>query len=359
MIIDLPRFLKAQQPGWQELDRVLTRLETDPGATLDVGQVKEFHLLYQRASADLAKLQTFASEPETCRYLESLVARAYAEIHETRSHTQAFNPVKWFLEIFPAVFQRHILAFWLSLAITLAGAAFGGTAILIDPDAKEAVLPFSHLMGNPAQRVAKEEAAKTDRMADHKATFSSQLMVNNIRVSILAFAFGMTCGVGTMILLFYNGVILGAVVADYLAAGQGVFLAGWLLPHGSIEIPAILIAGQAGLLLGSALIGQGSRLPLSERLRELAPSLATLIGGVAVMLVWAGLIESFVSQYHQPVLPYWVKISFGTLELILLTVFLTRRLPVRAANLHPTGMTEGKGRGSQRKSEASGNIPWK
>jgi len=47
----------------------------------------------------------------------------------------------------------------------------------------------------------------------------------------------MTCGLGTIILLFYNGVILGAVVVDYILAGQATFLLGWLLPHGSFEIP--------------------------------------------------------------------------------------------------------------------------
>ena len=71
-------------------------------------------------------------------------------------------------------------------------------------------------------------------------------------------ALGMTWGVGTLIMLFYNGVILGAVSADYILGGQGVFLAGWLLPHGSIEIPSILLGGQAGFILaglGTVLLG--------------------------------------------------------------------------------------------------------
>lgn len=350
MIIDLPNFLKTQQPGWRELEEALARMENDPAAGLNVEQARHFHLLYQRASADLAKLQTFASEPETCGRLESLVARAYSEIHEARQQSRRFRPAHWLLNTFPATFQRHIRAFWLSVFITLAGAAFGGGAVLIDNDAKEALLPFSHLLGDPAHRVAKEEAAKEDRLAGKKATFSSELMVNNIRVSIIAFAFGMTCGAGTILVLFYNGVILGAVVADYLAAGQGTFLAGWLLPHGSIEIPAILIAGQAGLLLGNALIGQGSRLPLSARLRELGPSLFTLIGGVSLMLVWAGFVEAFVSQYHQPVLPYWIKISFGTLELILLIVFLGRRIP-------PDGESPAAAKVFPKRQDADGRQP--
>jgi hypothetical protein len=62
----------------------------------------------------------------------------------------------------------------------------------------------------------------------------------------------MSWGIGTLILLFYNGVILGAIGTDYVLDGQGSFLAAWILPHGSIELPAIFIAGQAGLVLAHA-----------------------------------------------------------------------------------------------------------
>ena len=117
--------------------------------------------------------------------------------------------------------------------------------------------------------------------------------------------------------------ILGAVVYDYVHAGYGKFLAGWLLPHGSFEIPAILIAGQAGILIGIALTGRGQGKPLRERLRDIRGDVITLICGVALMLVWAGLIEAFFSQYHEPVLPYWLKISFGMVELAALISFLT------------------------------------
>jgi uncharacterized membrane protein SpoIIM required for sporulation len=67
----------------------------------------------------------------------------------------------------------------------------------------------------------------------------------------------------------------------------------------------------------------GKRTTRRARFREIGPDLVTLIGGVAVMLVWAGIIEAFLSQYHQPVIPYAVKIAFGTTELIVLALFLS------------------------------------
>jgi uncharacterized membrane protein SpoIIM required for sporulation len=88
-----------------------------------------------------------------------------------------------------------------------------------------------------------------------------------------------------------------------------------------IEIPAILIAGQAGLMLAFALIGRGNRAPLRARLREISGDVVTLIFGVGLMLIWAGFIEAFLSQYHEPVIPYAAKIAFGCVELVLLFLF--------------------------------------
>ncbi len=335
MIIDLPRFLAAERPSWNELEQTLHLLEEDPARRLTLPEAMRLHALYQKVSADLVRLTTFASEPELQRYLESLVARAYGEIHGGSARTPRWRPLHWFGVQFPVVFRRHAAAFIVSCLITLAGMLFGGLAVAFDDEAKGAIIPrqFAHLLGDPAKRVAREESAARDRHGAAHATFAGQLMTNNIRVSVNCMAFGMTWGIGTIVLLFQNGIILGLIAVDYIRAGQTLFLLGWLMPHGVIEIPSVLIAGQAGLVLAHALIGRGSRFSLAARLRAISGDLATLIGGVAVLLVWAGLVESFLSQYHQPVLPYSLKIAFGSVELALLIWFLgsRRSLPVEAA----------------------------
>src|SRR5438445_4041141 len=145
VIIDLQRFVAAERPFWAELEKALAKLEAEPNRRLLLDQVHRFHLLYERTAADLAKITTFSSEPETRRYLESLVARAYGEIHETREKPHRLAPVHWFFRSFPQTFRRHLRAFWLSVAITIGGALFGGAAIAFDPDAKGVIMPFSHL----------------------------------------------------------------------------------------------------------------------------------------------------------------------------------------------------------------------
>ena len=280
MIIDLRRFLEKERPYWTKLETMLTALEDDPGRSFSLDEIKEFHYLYQRTSSGLTKISTFSSEFQIRQYLESLVGRAYGEIHESRDKPHRLALLRWFFVIFPQVFRKHCRAFWVSLAITMVGFVFGGIALTFDQEAKEVIVPFGHLIDSPSERVAQEETAETDRLEGHKGQFSSYLMTHNTRVSILLLALGMTWGIGTIILLFYNGVILGAVALDYILAGENAFLAGWLLPHGVVEIPAILLAGQAGLVLAGALIGWGTSVSLKIRLRRVSNDLVTLIGGV-------------------------------------------------------------------------------
>jgi uncharacterized membrane protein SpoIIM required for sporulation len=323
VIIDLKRFIEHERTYWKELEGTLDRLQNNPDHRMELEALKRFHYLYQRASADLAKLATFSAEPGTHRYLESLVARAYAEIHETRKRPHRLSPLRWFFGTLPNTFRRHIGAFWLAMAVMLAGSAFGAGAVLVDPVAKDVLMPFPHLQLHPSERVAEEESEARDPYKGRKMSGSAMYFTHNTRVSITTFAMGMTWGIGTIVLLFYNGIILGAVVIDFIRAGETVFLTAWLAPHGVIEIPAIVLAGQAGLILGGALIGWGDRRTLRERLRTVAPDLVTLVFGIALMLSWAGVVEANISQYHEPVLPYAFKLGFAAVEFVLLIMFLT------------------------------------
>ena len=198
-------------------------------------------------------------------------------------------------------------------------------------------------MQRPSERVTEEEKPDEDEkdpLRVGKMVGTAFYMTHNTRVSITALAFGITWGVGTILLLLFNGILLGAVAIDYILGGETAFLVGWLLPHGAIEIPAILIAGQAGLVLGSALIGWGTRRPVRRRLRAISGDLVTLIFGVAILLTWAGFVEAFLSQYHEPVIPYALKISFGVLELVLLVLFLSRSGAERTPSSLDTGLND-------------------
>jgi uncharacterized membrane protein SpoIIM required for sporulation len=328
VILDLARFIDSERPLWDEFEKTLARFDNDARIEMTLAQIERFHYLYQRSASDLARLATFSAEPRTREYLEGLVARGYAEINARDYTVNRFRwvrgPLGWLFGTVPRTFRKHFREFALGVAITIGGAAFGAAAIHFDADAKAVLMPFPGLMQTPGERVKDEESAKTDRLQNHKTTFSAQLMTHNIQVSLFTLALGMTWGIGSIMSIFYNGVILGAVAADYTQAGYTQFLLGWLLPHGVIEIPAILVAGQAGFVIAGAMIGWGDHRTRGERLRLVSADILNLAATAAVMLVWAGIVEAFLSQYHQPVVPYNLKIGFGLIEFTLLIVFFAR-----------------------------------
>ncbi len=323
MIVDLARFVETERPHWFALEKSLDWLAAGPSRRLTIEEAQRFHELYQRTAADLARISGFAAEGELRRYLEWLVSRAYSEIHETRERKR-FRPWRLFTVEFPRAFRRHLRAFQLTVALTVLGVAFGGLAVEFDPEAKGVIMPFEGLQISPSERVAKELRDQGRHLIGVKGRFSAMLMTHNTQVALTTIALGASFGFGTVVVLFYNGVTLGAVIYDYVRDGQSTFLMGWLLPHGVIEIPAILVGGQAGLVIAYALIGWGSRLSRTERLRRVSRDVMTLAAGTAIMLIWAGLVESFLSQYHEPVIRYGWKIGFGLVEATLLTLFLAR-----------------------------------
>src|SRR5439155_20380074 len=173
---------------------------------------------------------------------------------------------------------------------------------------------------NPEQRVHEEEQGKNQDLhsTQSEAAFSGQLIRHNIQVALLTAALGVTFGIGTALLLFGNGVLLGAVAVRYTQQGFGLFVTAWLLPHGAFEIPSILIAGQAGFYLARLLLRRHEDRNMRQEMREWL----LLIAGLAMRLVWAGIMEAFCSQHPAPVLPYGFKVGVGGAELVLLTIYL-------------------------------------
>jgi uncharacterized membrane protein SpoIIM required for sporulation len=322
VILDVEKFIARERVCWDELSDLLTLQDNQPDRRPPLEEAKRFYYLYQRTSSDLVKLKTFAGEAETTRFLERLVARAYSRLHEDGGETVRFRPWHWLTRIFPATFRRHWIAFALSCGTFWLGAAFGAAALKLDYETKSDFIPpqFSHLNEKPSKRVEREEKQDFDAFQGRHA-FSAQLMTHNTKVTILTMVTGFLWGVFTFILLFYNGILIGVVVYDYLLDGQGVFLSAWLLPHGSFELPAIFIGGQAGLVIARTMFGWGTNLRLRERFARIRGDLLTLIGGAAVLLVWAGIVESFLSQYHDPRFYPW-KIGFGAVQLTGLILYL-------------------------------------
>ena len=322
MILDLERFQTQARSRWSNLESLLAALEGRPGHRLNPVEAEQLQALYAQVAADLNRVTHGALAPELRQYLERLVARAYTELHFVPpTGSELWRPRRWLriFTLFPETFRRQSRYFALAVLITVLGCALGGLAVHYDPAAVDVLLPANYLR-NPVQRVHEEEQGKNQGLhsTQSEAAFSAQLIRHNIEVAMLAAALGVTFGIGTALLLFENGVLLGAVAVRYTQQGFGLFMTAWLLPHGVFEIPSILIAGQAGFYLARILLRRREDRDVRQSTREWL----VLIAGTAMMLVWAGVMEAFFSQHHEPVLPYGFKVAVGGAELALLTVYL-------------------------------------
>jgi len=322
VILNLERLQAQAQPRWKSLELLLGSLENRPDRRLSPAEAEQLQELYGQTAADLNRVTHGALAPELRQYLERLVARSYAELYyalPTRS--EIWQPRRWLriFTAFPEAFRRQSRYFALAVVITMLGCALGGLAVRYDPASVDVLLPADYLR-NPEQRVHEEEQGQGRHLesAQIEAAFSAQLIRHNIQVALLAAALGMTFGIGTALLLFENGVLLGAVAVNYTQRGFGLFVTAWLLPHGVFEIPSILIAGQAGFYLARLLLRRREDRNVRQTMREWL----VLVAGLAMMLVWAGLMEAFVSQHHAPVLPYGFKVGIAVAELVLLTLYL-------------------------------------
>jgi uncharacterized membrane protein SpoIIM required for sporulation len=322
VILDLDRFQLQERPRWIALESLLSDFESRPDRLLKPAEAELLQELYAQTAADLNRVTHGALAPELRQYLERLVARAYAELYYARpTRSELWQPRRWLrlFTAFPEAFRRQSRYFALALLITLLGAALGGLAVHFDPASLDVLLPADYLR-NPGVRVHQEENGQNRHLnsVQTEAAFSAQLITHNIEVSLLAAGLGVTFGIGTALLLFENGLLLGAVAVRYTQRGFELFMTAWLLPHGAFEIPSILIAGQAGFYLARLLLRRREDRDMRQSIREWL----VLIAGLALMLVWAGLMEAFFSQHHAPVLPYGFKVAVGGAELILLTLYL-------------------------------------
>jgi uncharacterized membrane protein SpoIIM required for sporulation len=322
VILNLERFQAQAQPRWRSLESLLGALESRPDRRLTPAEAEQLQELYGQTAADLNRVTHGALAPELRQYLERLVARSYAELYYALpTRPEIWQPRRWLriFTAFPEAFRRQSRYFALAVLITVLGCALGGLAVHYDPASVDVLLPADYLR-SPEQRVHEEEQGKGSRLESTQieAAFSAQLIRHNIQVALLAAALGVTFGMGTALLLFENGVLLGAVAVNYTQQGFGLFVTAWLLPHGVFEIPSILIAGQAGFYLARLLLRRREDRNVRQTMREWL----VLVSGLAMMLVWAGIMEGFVSQHHAPVLPYAFKVGIAVAELVLLTLYL-------------------------------------
>jgi len=303
------KFISKNISKWQKLESFNETLNKRGLTGLSGSEIKEFIGLYRNLSHHLSYARTFFPDSNIVSYLNQLIGTShnYIFVREDKGLTHFKHYVTDGLPLALKTFHRFILA---SFLVFMAGAVLAFVLTLLDP-----------VYGNfffPGVNVSDLNLEPTNDEAWAYPLFSSFIMTNNIRVSFFAFALGVSAGIGTIYVLFYNGLVLGAL-AGVVAAGGGslaMFFA-MILPHGFIELMAIFISGGAGLMIGRGMLIPGG-LSRKDSALKAAKEAAYFIPGVVIMLVVAGLIEGF---FTPMAVDYRFKLVFSFLTLVLMFTY--------------------------------------
>lgn len=306
--MEIAELVETRRPRWSALERLLHQAEVQGLGSLSLEEARQLARLYRASSSDLLWVRARSGSAEVSEYLNDLVGRAYALTYPGK-RARLSEMLEFLLRGFPELMRRELRMYLASLLMFCAGMGFGYVGMIFEPDGAHYLVPEEHLKIDPAQR-ASDEAKGATAAAGTQAAFSSFLFTHNIQVAFLAFALGVTVGVGTAIMLFVNGVFLGALAQVYAAKGMAGWFWAWILPHGIPEITAICIAGAAGLVIARGLaVPRG--LSRWQSLRQEAVTAVKLLLGTLALFVVAGVIEGTVSQIHPPKLSVTFKISFA------------------------------------------------
>lgn len=284
--VSIDRFIQRNEGSWAQLQALAARARRRR-PDLSPGDLDEFVRLYQRTSTHLSHARTHYRDPGLTMRLTRIVAEANGALYG-RSGNAGRAVGDFFRYSFPAAVwsaRRFIVA---AALLTFVPALVMGAWLGVSDRAVESI----------ADEAAREAYITEDFEAYYSsepaAQFSTEVLVNNIQVSFTAFALGIVFCVGTAYILIYNGVNVGIAAGLFHNVGEPAKFWGLILPHGLLELTAVVIAGAAGLRLGWAIIAPGDR-TRPEALAEEGRRSVVIIIGLMLVFIVAGLIEGFVT----------------------------------------------------------------
>ncbi|MEL7155630.1 MAG: stage II sporulation protein M [Actinomycetota bacterium] len=297
--MDLDRYLTVNRPDWDRLRHLATRARRQPHR-LQPREVDELIRLYQRASTQLSFARNHYQDPSLTAELTAVVADANATIYRRtgsplaglrRFFTISFPATVWHLRRFVLASAAALVIPWLVVGLWMAST--------------EEALAYA---GTEAERAAYvDEDFEAYYSSAPASEFATQVLINNIQVSFLAYAAGVLFGAGAVFILAFNGANVGVAWALFIVAGQQGRFWGLILPHGLLELSAVVLAGAAGMALGWSLVAPGDRRRGQAFTEEARRSVLVILGLVLVFIA-AGIIEAFITPSP---LPTAARVAFG------------------------------------------------
>ena len=305
-------WLEKRRPYWEELEKLLSRCGETGVAALSRRELRGLSLLYRQIASDLSILRQDQSGLVYSRHLNQLLARAHNIIYIGKRGS-TLGVLQFFTRTYPEVFQRNFRYVLVAFILFVAGGVAGLLITLYNPAFQLQVL------GPGMVDTIERHRMWTHSVVAIKPVASSTIMTNNLSVTFLTFAMGITAGIGTLYMLFFNGLMLGVVGTACWLNQMSLQLWSFVAPHGVLELPSIFIAGGAGLRIAQGLLFPGF-LSRKDSLQSAGAEAIQLLIGTIPMLVIAGVLEAFLSPTFEPVL---LKFSVAAGLFLLLVMYLS------------------------------------
>jgi len=290
-------FRREREGSWRDLERLVERAERRGLATLSAAELGRLPGLYRLATSSLSVARSISLDRNVVAYLDALCVRAYGCLYASRRGFLAALLDLVRVRI-PSVVRARAGVVLAAYACILLGTLVGWATTDAEPERFYAYVPSS--LGDDRGPHASTDALRDvlyhrEGSGTRLAAFAVHLFTHNTTVGVLAFAVGVLAGFPTALLLFYNGLVLGAFASLYASRGLGVDLWAWLLPHGVPELTAIALCGAAGFTLAEGLLFPGTR-PRLESLARRGREAGVLVLGAALLLLLAGFVEGVLRQ---------------------------------------------------------------
>jgi uncharacterized membrane protein SpoIIM required for sporulation len=307
------QWIAKRRPHWDRLAVLLSRSDQHGLKDLSRAELQEMALLYRQVAADLSVLRRDETARNYSDHVNQLLARAHHIIY-SRKKTTWLTLFRFLKDEYPKIFRRQLPYVATSLLVSVAWGLLGAALTSARPQF------MRHYVGPAMIDTMERHKMWTESIVSVAPQETSHIMTNNLSVSFVTFAGGILFGLGTFWLLYRNGMMLGVIGAACHQYGMSLALWSFVAPHGSLELPAIIIAGGAGFRIGKAMLFPGEY-RWKQSVAKGGIEATQLVSGVIPMLVVAGCLEGFFSPSHAPV---WLKFTVGALLFTLLITWLFR-----------------------------------
>jgi uncharacterized membrane protein SpoIIM required for sporulation len=291
-------FVARNKPEWDELESLVDQARRDLRG-MSPEELSRLDVLYRRTSQHLSQVATKTTDARLVEYLNGLTAAAHSLIYLPPKQSIFHGAGHFVLEGFARLIARRWKFHAISAALLLGGVGLGYFVSLQDPMAAYALMMPGDVRAPGATREQLLGVLRggRDQEDGEKFAFASFLLGHNLKVGLLAMGLGMLAGVPTILLMIYNGMILGAFAAIHHRAGIDAEMWAWLLPHGITELGAVVLFGGTGLIFAQAVISPGLK-SRTESIKEAGIDAALMSVGGGGMLVLAAILESYLRQSH-------------------------------------------------------------